>query len=146
MDILEKIKEMDCFLKNVTARRSDDSGSPLRRVEMKRDVSHTLDLPKKTSDRFVISVVDRISFIPNHGPFQIEVEIGATVTLNEALRPREIARLLDNRKNLLSLINQCLPYSATLIAQITDQMGFSPVIFTPRISTGASAGVQGALP
>jgi hypothetical protein len=138
MDILEKIKDMDCYLKQVNASRSNLQGIPdLRQVEMKRDVSHTLDLPKKASCHFRISVLDRITFIPNSGPFHIEIEIGATVTLDEAMRPKEITRLLDNKKNLLSLINQCLPYSSTLIAQITDQMGFSPVIFTPRISMEA---------
>ncbi|MBI5197297.1 MAG: hypothetical protein HZA19_01685, partial [Nitrospirae bacterium] len=75
-------------------------------------------------------------------PFRIEVEIGATIILLEPLKPKEIALMLENKKNLLSLINQCLPYSSTLIAQITDQMGFAPVIFTPRISMGISEAVS----
>ena len=138
MDILEKIKEMDCFLKHITARRdSFVPGTPKRPVKMKREVCHSLDIPRKVSNHFEMSVIDRIRFIPKRGPFQIEVEIGAMITLNQPLKPREITRLMENKKNLLSLINQCLPYSSMLIAQITDQMGFSPVIFTPRINPGS---------
>ncbi|MBI5198350.1 MAG: hypothetical protein HZA19_07055, partial [Nitrospirae bacterium] len=90
MDIIEKIKEVDCYLKNVSAAKNGHTvGNPVRKLEMKRDVSHTLDLPKKTSDQFGISVVDRITFLPHHGPFRIEVEIGATIILNEPLKPKE---------------------------------------------------------
>lgn len=135
LDIIEKIRDIDCYLKSITASRPpvihEDA---LKQVEIKRDVSHSVDLPKRKSDHFSVAVTDKIAFIPDEGPFQIEVVIGASIMLSESMTPREIMNLINIRKNILSILNQCLPHSSAIIAHITDKMGFSPVIFSSRIA------------
>jgi len=134
LDILEKIKDIDCYLKELSARRTSEiPGGPPKEVEIERGVSHRFYLPKVKSDRFTTEVTDRITFGPEEGPFQIKVVIGATILLNEPLSPGELRKLTSSQKNILSIINHCLPHSSALIALITDKMGFSPVIFSSRI-------------
>ncbi len=135
MDIIEKIRDIDCYLKSITASRPPViSEEALNQLEIKRDVSHELNLPKGKSDHFSVAVTDKITFVPKEGPFQIEVVIGASIMLAEAMSPREITKLVNMRKNILSILNQCLPHSSAVIAHITDKMGFSPVIFSSRIA------------
>lgn len=110
-----------------------DEGA-IRRVELKRNVSHKVSLPRRKSDHFSIAITDRITFNPDKGPFKIEITLGANISLLEPLSPAEIASLIKIKKNILSIINQCLPHSSAIIAHITDKMGFSPVIFSPRIA------------
>ena len=135
MDIIEKIRDIDCYLKSITASRPivipEDA---LKQLEIKRDVSHKIDLPKGKSDHFSIAVTDKIAFIPDEGPFEIEVVIGASIILAESMSPQEITKLVSIRKNILSILNQCLPHSSAIIAHITDKMGFSPVIISSRIA------------
>jgi len=134
LDIIDKIEGIDCYLKDIKASRPVFIANKfLKQVEMKRDVSHKLNLPKRKSNHFSLLVTDKISFTPNEGPFEIEVVIGAFITLVEPMRPAEIVKLIGEKKNLLSIINQCLPHSSAIIALITDKMGFSPVIFSSRI-------------
>lgn len=135
MDILEKIKDIDCYLKSITASRPDIIHEyVLKQFEINRDVTHDVTLPRRKSDHFSLEVKDRITFSPNEGPFQIEIIIGASITLAEPMKPGEIKKLLNIHKNKLSIINQCLPHSSVLTALITDKMGFSPVIFSSRIA------------
>jgi len=135
LDIIEKIKDIDCYLKSITASRpAIIPENSIKEVEIKRDVSHEFALPGDKSDHFSIEVTDRITFTPDEGPFQIEVIIGASIVLIEALSPGDITNLISTKKNILSLINQCLPHSSAIIAHITDKMGFSPMIFSSRIA------------
>ena len=135
MDIIEKIRNIDCYLKSITASRPPViSENALKQVEIKRDVSHEVDLPKGKSDHFSVAVTDKIAFTPDEGPFQIEVVIGASIILAEPMLPRDITRLVNVRKNILSILNHCLPHSSAIIAHITDKMGFSPVIISSRIA------------
>lgn len=106
----------------------------IRRVELKRNVSHKINMPKRKSDHFSVSITDRITFNPDEGPFKIEIILGANISLLEPMSPAEITSLIKIKKNVLSIINQCLPHSSAIIANITDKMGFSPVIFSPRIA------------
>lgn len=135
LDIIEKIRDIDCYLKSVTASRPalipEES---LKQVEIKRDVSHKFNLPRQKSDHFSVEVTDRITFTPGEGPFQAEVVIGASIGLIEPMSRVEITRLVGIKKNILSIINQCLPHSSAIIAIITDKMGFSPVILSSRIA------------
>ena len=135
MDIIEKIRDIDCYLKSITASRPPViSEEALNQLEIKRDVSHQVDLPKEKTDHFSVAVTDKITFAPKEGPFQIEVVIGASILLAEPMSSREITKLVHRRKNILSILNQCLPHSSAIIAHITDKMGFSPVIFSSRIA------------
>ncbi len=135
MDIIEKIKDIDCYLKSITASRPDIiPEEALRKFEINRDVSHEVILPKRKSEYFSIEVKDKITFSPKEGPFKIEIVIGASITLSEPLTPGEITKLINIQKNKLSIINQCLPHSSSITALITDKMGFSPVIFSSRIA------------
>ncbi len=106
----------------------------IRRVELKRNVSHKVSIPKRKSDHFSVAITDRITFSPDEGPFTIEIILGANIALMEPMTPAEITSLIKIKKNVLSIINQCLPHSSAIIAHITDKMGFSPVIFSPRIA------------
>lgn len=106
----------------------------IRQVELKRNVSHKINIPKRKSDHFSVSITDRITFNPDEGPFKIEIMLGANISLLEPMSPAEITSLIKIKKNVLSIINQCLPHSSAIIANITDKMGFSPVIFSPRIA------------
>ncbi|MBI5193639.1 MAG: hypothetical protein HZA08_09400 [Nitrospirae bacterium] len=135
MDIIEKIKDIDCYLKNITASRPDVIHEDvLRQFEIKRDVSHEVNLPKRKSEHFSVEVTDSITFSPKEGPFKVEIVIGAAITLSEPMTPGEITKLINIQKNKLSIINQCLPHSSSITALITDKMGFSPVIFSSRIA------------
>ena len=69
-------------------------------------------------------ITDRITFIPDEGPFKIEVMLGANIALLEPMSPTEITKLI--------ILKKCLvyykPVSAAficIIAHITDKMGFS---------------------
>lgn len=135
MDIIEKIKDIDCYLKDISASRTSGiPGEALKQVEIKRGVSHKFHLPKRKSDHFYVEVTDRITFGPEKGPFQIKVVIGASISLAEPVSPGEMKKLTSLQKNILSIINHCLPHSSAVIALITDKMGFSPVIFSSRIA------------
>lgn len=135
MDIIGKIMDIDCYLQSINASRSSAMGEDaIRRVELKRNVSHKINMPKRKSDHFSVSITDRITFNPDEGPFKIEIILGANISLLEPMSPAEITSLIKIKKNVLSIINQCLPHSSAIIANITDKMGFSPVIFSPRIA------------
>jgi hypothetical protein len=135
MDIISKIMDIDCYLQHINASRSSSMNEDaLKRVELKRNVSHKINIPKRKSDHFSVAITDRITFIPDEGPFKIEVILGANIALLEPMSPTEITRLIKIKKNVLSIINQCLPHSSAIIAHLTDKMGFSPVIFSPRIA------------
>ena len=135
MDIISKIMDIDCYLQSINASRSSSmNGDAMRRVELKRNVSHKVSVPKRKSDNFYVSITDRITFNPDEGPFKIEIVLGAKIILMEPMSPAEITSLVKIKKNVLSIINQCLPHSSAIIAHITDKMGFSPVIFSPRIA------------
>ena len=138
MDIIEKIRDVDCYLKSISASRPPAiPEEALKHLEIKRDVSHAVELPKIKSDHFSIAVTDKIAFTPKKGPFRIEVVIGASIMLSEPMTPREITKLVNMRKNILAIINHCLPHSSAVIAHITDKMGFSPVIFSARIAVNS---------
>ncbi|MCC7201049.1 MAG: hypothetical protein IT393_00050 [Nitrospirae bacterium] len=135
MDIIGKIMDIDCYLQSINASRSSAMGEDaIRQVELKRNVSHKINIPKRKSDHFSVSITDRITFNPDEGPFKIEIMLGANISLLEPMSPAEITSLIKIKKNVLSIINQCLPHSSAIIANITDKMGFSPVIFSPRIA------------
>ena len=145
MDIIEKIRDIDCYLKNITASRPPViAEEALNQLEITRDVSHEIDLPRRKSDHFSVAVTDKITFTPHEGPFQIEVVIGASIFLTEPLSPQEITRLVKMRKNILSILNQCLPHSSAVIAHITDKMGFSPMIFSSRIALNKTRELRNA--
>ncbi len=135
MDIISKVMDIDCYLQSINASRSSSmSEDAIRRVELKRNVSHKVSVPRRKSDHFSVTITDRITFNPDEGPFKIEITLGANIALLEPMSPAEITSLMKIKKNVLSIVNQCLPHSSVIIANLTDKMGFSPVIFSPRIA------------
>jgi len=135
MDIISKIMDVDCYLQSINASRSSSMNEDaVKSVELKRNISHKVSVPRRKSDHFSVSITDRITFNPDKGPFKIEIILGANIALLEPMTPAEINSLIKIKKNILSIINQCLPHSSAIIAHLTDKMGFSPVIFSPRIA------------
>ncbi|MCC6543703.1 MAG: hypothetical protein IT392_04270 [Nitrospirae bacterium] len=135
MDIISKIMDIDCYLQSINACRSSSlNEDAVKCVELKRNVSHKFIVPRRKCDHFSIEIRDRITFNPDKGPFKIEIILGANISLLEPMSPAEITGLVKIKKNVLSIINQCLPHSSVIIANLTDKMGFSPVIFSPRIA------------
>ena len=135
MDIIERIKDIDCYLKNIRARRpSEIPEDTLKKCEIRRAISHKFFIPQDKPDHFSVEITDRVTFIPDEGPFDIRVVIGANILLAEPLSREELRKMMKEQKNILSIINQCLPHSSAVIAHITDKMGFPPVILSPRIT------------
>src|SRR3990172_6007785 len=83
MDIISKIMDIDCYLQSINASRSSSmNGDAIRRVELKRNVSHKISVPKRKSDNFSFLITDRITFNPDKGPFKIEIVLGAKIILS----------------------------------------------------------------
>lgn len=135
LDIIERIKDIDCYLKDIKARRpAEIPEDTLKKFEIKRAVTHKFNLSQNKTDHLSVEIIDRVTFIPDEGPFDIKVVIGANIILSEPLSREELKQIVKDQKNILSIINQCLPHSSAIIAHITDKMGFPPVILSPRIA------------
>jgi len=142
MYIKDKLKGLDLFLKRICADRNA-SFPPLpspSRIEMKREVRHSLKMPTRRSDRFNITVRDKVSFGPKTGPFDIEVVVEGVVFLKADMKPSEIRGLMRDKGNVNFLINQCLPHTCATIAYLTDRMGFNPIILAPQFPLSREEG------
>ena len=135
MHLRDRIRCLDFFIKKVSATRNSTFSHRVmssNRIAVKREVKHSIVLPKKKKDSFEISVKDRLAFGRAQGPFSIEITVGGVIYLTEEMEPREIASMLKDKENINFLINQSLPYSCATIAYLTDRMGFSPIILAPK--------------
>ena len=74
MDIISKIMDIDCYLQSINASRSSSMNEDaIKSVELKRNISHKVSVPRRKSDHFSVSITDRITFNPDKGPFKIEI-------------------------------------------------------------------------
>ncbi len=132
MDLRERISGIDFVMKKICAIRHQNPGDMDRPMEMKREIKQAIDIPQEPSSTFTLTVTDKVHFQPEEGPFTIEVVIGGTVFLDETLEPSRLKRLLRDAKNVTHLINQCLPHSCSIIAHLTEKMGYGPIILSPE--------------
>ncbi|HHL39122.1 MAG TPA: hypothetical protein ENJ37_01310 [Deltaproteobacteria bacterium] len=130
----DKIKCLDLYIKKVSAARKTRYAErpTVKNLSLKREVSHSTRLPRRRDNCFNLTVTDRVTFGAGGGPFRIEVTVEGAIYLNETMTPSEISTLLEDKKNMDYLVNQSLPYTCAVIADLTDRMGFSPIILAPR--------------
>lgn len=134
MHIKEKVKGIDFLLKKIYASRNSVSSEKVKsgRIEMKREIKHSFDVPHGSDGRFSVTVRDRLAFSPSKGPFDIEIIVVGFVFLKEKMKTSQINSLLKDEENVNFLVNQCLPHSSAIVAYLTDRMGFSPLILAPK--------------
>ncbi|MBI5287004.1 MAG: hypothetical protein HY878_05375 [Deltaproteobacteria bacterium] len=142
MNIKTRLKGLDLFLRRICADRnaSFPPSLPSGKIEMKREVKHSLNISQKRADRFNITVKDKVSFGPEVGPFNIEIVVEGVVFLKEVMKPREIRGMVKDKTNISFLINQCLPHTCATIAYLTDRMGFNPIILAPQFPLSREEG------
>ena len=131
MDLRERITGFDFVMKKICAIRHQSPADMDRPIEMKREIKQAIDIPQKPSSTFTLTVTDRIHFQPKEGPFTIEVVIGGTVFLDDTLEPSSLRRLLNDSRNVNHLVSQCLLHSCSMIAHLTEKMGYGPIILSP---------------
>ncbi len=132
MDLVKKIRGFDFTMKKLCAIKHNNPSEMDRPLRMKREIKQSIHIPEEPASTFTMTVTDRVNFQPDEGPFSIEVVIGGTVYLDEVLDPDELKRSLQQKKNVNHLINQCLPHSCSIIAHLTEKMGYGPVILSPQ--------------
>lgn len=134
MSIQNKIRCLEFFVSKVTAKKNADfsGGSAPGGLAIKRQVSHSFELPKARKDSFRLTIIDRLTFGKATGPFLMEITISGVVTLKQKLTPGELASLLKEKENVEFLINRGLPHSCSTVSYLTERMGFSPIILAPR--------------
>lgn len=132
MELKERITGLDFVMKKICAIRHQNPGDMGHPMEMKREIKQAIDIPRTPSSVFTFTVTDRVHFQPEEGPFTIEVVIGGTVYLDETLEPSSLKKLLTDTTNVNHLINQCLPHSCSIIAHLTEKMGYGPIILSPE--------------
>jgi preprotein translocase subunit SecB len=132
--IRDTIRCLEFIVSKVVATRnaSFSQGSAPGKLAIKRQVKHSVELPKKSKDSFRITLTDKLTFGKGQGPFTMEITVRGVVLLKEQMPPGELASLLKNKDNIDFLINQGLPYSCSTVAYLTERMGFSPIILAPK--------------
>lgn len=128
------IRCIDFFIDKVAATKNSgfSKKSSHSKLSIKRNVKHSFQFPGKKGNSFRITVKDRVTFGKVRGPFNLEITIGGVVYLKDEMTPSQLKKLMKVEANVEFLINQSLPYSCSLVAYLTDRMGFSPIILAPK--------------
>jgi len=130
LNIKEIIKNAIPYLKSVKAENNVKKWAN-KDVKITREIDLKYDIEANSVKHFVVVVIDKISFSPEIGPFDIEVQIECLVYLQTEKTKEEIEKYLGIEENKEYFRNACLPHSSIIVSFLTDILGYTPLVLTP---------------
>lgn len=130
LNIEDIVSNVFPYLKSIKAENNTHKWSN-KDVTIERKTDLKYDIEKPLTNKFSIVITDKISFSPEIGPFDIEIQIACATSLKTEKAKEEIEKYLSLEHNKEYFKTLCLPQSSVIISFLTDKMGYTPLILNP---------------